>query len=98
MAGRQALKVRVLSTSLYRLFSLYAMADFSPPPLFSPTNTESDQADAGGVIIIHGEIFYPVLNFKIVPHIHVHADPDPGSTTTASPPLPDQKPENLVQL
>ena len=71
----------------------------NPPPLLSPTNTESDTADAGGVIIIHGEISSPVLDFKIVPrHIHVRVDPDPGTTTTASPPLPDPNPGNLVQL
>ena len=97
MAGRQVFEIRVLS--LCHLFALYAMADFNPPPLFSLTNTESDEANAGGVIISHGEISCPVVDFGIVPcRIHVHVDPGPDTTTTASPPLPGQKPENWVQL
>ena len=98
VAGRQVFETRVLSSC--HLFALYAMADFSPPPLFSPTNTESDEANAGGVVIIHGEIYCPAVDLEIVPcHIHVCVlDPDPDTTTTASPSLPDQKPENRVQL
>ena len=97
MAGRQVFEIR-LRLSPCHLFALNAMADFSPPPLFSPTNTESDEANAEGVTIIHGEVSCPVVDFEIVPcHIHVCVDPDPDTATATSPPLPDHKPGNWVQ-
>ena len=61
MAGRQVFEIRVLSSC--HLLALYAMADFSPPPLFSPTNAGSNEANIEGVTIIHGEISCPVVGF-----------------------------------
>ena len=88
VTGRQFFEIRVLSS--YHLLALCAMADFGPPPFFSPTNSESDEANPEGVTIIHGEISCPVVGFEIFPcHIHVCVDPDPDTTTAVSPPLPD---------
>jgi len=97
VAGRQVFEIRVLSPC--HLFALCAMADFSPPPCFSPMNNESDEKNVEGVTIIRGEISYPFLGFEIVPcRIHVCVDPDPDTTTAVSPPLPGQKSKNPVQL
>ena len=75
------------------------MADFTPPPLFPSTNTESNEADAG-VTIIHGEFSGPAVNVGIVSYIPVHVDPDPDTTKAASPPPPDHNhnPMDWVQL
>ena len=70
VAGRQVFEIRVLSSC--HLFALCAMADFGPPPFFSPTSTKSNEANFEGVTIIHGKIFRPVVGFEIAPcRVHV---------------------------
>ena len=59
VAGREVPEVRVLS--LPCLFSLYTMADFSPPPLFFATSTESEAADFGGLFMTHGKVLRPAV-------------------------------------
>ena len=80
------------------IFAPYAMADFSPPSLFSPTSAKTDVADTGSVIINHGEVSFPVVDSKVVPRTYVNVDPNPeGDTTnTAVPPPPDSEPEKRV--
>ena len=96
MAGQEVFGVRVLS--LYCPFSRYTMADLNPPPLFSPTNTESNVADSGSVIITHGEVSRPTVGPEAVPHhVQLHVDPDPDPTNTQNPSPPDHEPEKQVR-
>ena len=85
----------------YRLLlsALYAMADLNPPPLFTPTNEETNVAEARSIIITHGGTPSSEVHLEIVsPYVHVRADPDPGSgTNSTGPPPPDCEPEKLVQ-
>lgn len=82
---------RLSSTALFSS----PMADSNPPPLFSPTEAKTDISDTGNVVIFHGEIFSdPEITLA---HIHVRADPDPGTANETTPPLPDNEPGEPVR-
>ena len=91
--SRFALSLRSL------IFALYAMADFNPPAIFSPTNAKADVADVGSVIMNHGEVFFLQLTLNSSP-VLMNVDPNlEGRTTnTAVPPPPDSEPKKTVRL
>lgn len=83
---------------LLLFFVLYAMADFKPPPLFSPTNAETDVADTGSVTIHHGEIPCLVVDPEVLSHVHPpDHGPEGGAMSTTSPPPPDREPGKPVR-
>lgn len=77
--------------------ALYAMADLNPPPPSHATNTKSEAADSGGVIITHGEAHRPAVGPETAScDIHLRADSDPDLTDSQKPTLPDHKPKKWV--